>query len=596
MCERLSSRLARGRLIPALLISMLWWGISPHSLAERPSAPRLLPSSTVALITVIDVPEMAARFQNTAMGRMSEDPQLKPLVGTFYGALTQALVEVEERIGLSLPQLLAIPQGEVTAALVAQEQGPPAVVVLLDAGDQLPNVQKLIDRAREALERTNASRREETVAGTKFVIYDGVGPRRRTVAYFEKDATIVAGSSVEVLKQLLSVWNGGQGETLSNHPSFGAVMQRCRGSQGETPHIAWYADPIGIVRAVGSGNAQVRVGLALLPALGLDGLSAAGGSMIFDTAQFDSVMHAHVLLESPRSGIIKMIALEPGDVEPEPWVPPDVASYTTVHWNIEKTYTTLANLYDSFREEGAFSRELQRRILGPTGIDIGKEIVPSLNGRITMLSWFPRPATLPGQAMLFGLGLKDPEPVDKALKKVIELSQGRMVERSYAGKTYYQLDDTTFRDRPPEQRPPLPCVGILENTLLIGNNAELFQKAILTLSEGSESLADELDFKLIASKIRRHAGATKPAMISFERPEKSLQFFYELLNSERIRSQLAEQAQNNPLFKSLQTALDEHPLPPFAVLQRYLAPGGSMLIDDETGIHYTAFGLRRQTD
>ena len=42
--------------------------------------------------------------------------------------------------------------------------------------------------------------------------------------------------------------------------------------------------------------------------------------------------------------------------------------------------------------------------------------------------------------------------------------------------------------------------------------------------------------------------------------------------------------------------MDEQPLPPFAVLQRYLAPGGVTVTDDETGLHYTAFSLRRKTD
>jgi hypothetical protein len=35
-------------------------------------------------------------------------------------------------------------------------------------------------------------------------------------------------------------------------------------------------------------------------------------------------------------------------------------------------------------------------------------------------------------------------------------------------------------------------------------------------------------------------------------------------------------------------------LPPFEVLQRYLAPGGTVVVDDETGLHYTDFSLRRK--
>ena len=92
----------------------------------------------------------------------------------------------------------------------------------------------------------------------------------------------------------------------------------------------------------------------MLPVLGLDGLAGIGGSMNIDTDQYDSISHMHVLLDNPRSGIIKMIALEPGVSKPESWVPADVAQYMTFHWKIETTLKTLAPMYDSLAGEGLF--------------------------------------------------------------------------------------------------------------------------------------------------------------------------------------------------------------------------------------------------
>jgi hypothetical protein len=40
--------------------------------------------------------------------------------------------------------------------------------------------------------------------------------------------------------------------------------------------------------------------------------------------------------------------------------------------------------------------------------------------------------------------------------------------------------------------------------------------------------------------------------------------------------------------------MDEHPLPAFADLQKYLAPHGSYITSDETGIHYVGLDLRRK--
>jgi hypothetical protein len=102
-----------------------------------------------------------------------------------------------------------------------------------------------------------------------------------------------------------------------------------------------------------------------------------------------------------------------------------------------------------------------------------------------------------------------------------------------------------------------------------------------------------MDFKLIANKIQRHAGEQQAGMVSFSRPEEAFRSLYELATAPATRTRLSEQAGSNRFFGALDKALTNNPLPPFAVIARYLAPGGGLVTDDETGIHYTAFSLRR---
>ena len=40
--------------------------------------------------------------------------------------------------------------------------------------------------------------------------------------------------------------------------------------------------------------------------------------------------------------------------------------------------------------------------------------------------------------------------------------------------------------------------------------------------------------------------------------------------------------------------LKDNPLPAFSVLAKYFAPGGGMMVNDETGIHYMTFTLKRK--
>jgi hypothetical protein len=143
-----------------------------------------------------------------------------------------------------------------------------------------------------------------------------------------------------------------------------------------------------------------------------------------------------------------------------------------------------------------------------------------------------------------------------------------------------------------EQR---PCFAILGDYLLIGREA-LLEKAFLATTDPSKSLGQSLDFKLIASKAQRQAGGSRPSQFSFQRPEEGLRFMYGLATADSTRKGLQRRAEDNPFMKGLNKALNDNPLPPLSVLQKYVAPGGAVMVSDETGIRYTSFTLRRMEE
>lgn len=606
------------------------------SSVARVSAIKLLPENTVFLLWVPSAPELAKRFMNTAMGRMSQDPQMKPLVQDIYGSVVDAVANLRDQIGLSLPELLEIPQGEILVGVVAPEQGPLGAVLLLEAGAQMDRVRQLLARGSEAVEKQpNVQKSEQMVEDTKVVIYDGLGRERRRAVYCEKDGCLVLSTELEILKGVLSAWRGGAEKTLANNERFATIMKHCRGAKEQTPQFFWYLDPIGLLRKIGQENIQIRLFVASLPALGLDGVLGMGGSLAYDVGQFDEVAHFHLLLDNPRSGIVEMIALDPGEVRPEPWVPPDVASYTTFHWRFQTTLKNLAKIYDSFQGEGAFSAAMRRRIMDQTGIDLEKEILPVLDGRVTYFTRINReePLSLQSNSWCWALRLKESQPIEQALEKLAKKYEKNIRSESFRLTKYYhvtlpepprpaakpdskaptpqgpsnaQAPQPKRKERsgfgpggpggfgpqePP--RPPEPCLGIVQNYLIIADRPSTYEKVLTQAETPRETLADALDFKLIAAKIARTASGNQPVLIGFNRPEEGMRWLYDLVQSERTQQRLRQVAQENPFWKNVQTALEKNPLPPFEVLQQYLAPGGVMILDDETGLHYTAFTLRR---
>jgi hypothetical protein len=140
-----------------------------------------------------------------------------------------------------------------------------------------------------------------------------------------------------------------------------------------------------------------------------------------------------------------------------------------------------------------------------------------------------------------------------------------------------------------------PVAALLGDYLIVADRLSLLQHIIMTYDQAQPRLKDELEYKLVVSKLMRHS-TTTPGMVRFERPEEVLRMFYQLLQTEDMRRQIHERREQHPFFQAVDELLTENRLPPFDVLAQYLAPGGSMLANEESGFHHVSFGLRRHIE
>lgn len=577
------------RLLLALVATSIT-ATTPALRAERPSGPKLLPKTTLAYLRVADSQELIEAFQETAIGRLGKDEKIRPLVTQLYGSAAQAFSQIQDQIGVSLDEILNIPQGEVCVALVGREKGEPAFIVILDVGQNMPTVQKILDAAlQEAVKNGNPKKTEEVNGVTLTIVND-----EATIC--EREKTVLFSSSPDLIKEMLKVWDGDEeAETLSENLRFTTIMRSSLGTKDERPQVTWFVDPIELFTQLSRDSGGAQMALAMLPLLGLDGVKAAGGSIIFATEEFDSISYMHLLLDSPREGVLKMLAIESGEVEPEEWVPEDAASYMTVHWNFQQTLDELEKMVDQLRGEGFFSGMIKRRMSDPLGVDFQTEILDLLDDRATHVSWFEKPAKINSGTNLVGIKLKDAGKFEKTLQAIFTRVGEPGTKKTYRGISYREF---TPRRRPnPEQvlvRQPSPCIAIVGDYLLLTDSAKCLEAAISAKRDPSKSFADGLDYKLISSRIEQQLRSRQPGMISFSRPEESMRSFYDLATSPTTRRRLDELAPTNRAFKAINDALRDNPLPPFSVIAKYLAPAGGMLVSDESGIHYTAFGLKRE--
>jgi hypothetical protein len=562
--------------------------------AERPQGPRFFPEETLAYVRIENVPQMVERFQQTAAGRISSDQQMKPLLGDLYTALEETVAPVSEFLGVSLGDLLRLPQGELLAAVVAPQTGRPQLALVIDVKDQLATAQTLLSRLDEQLIQRGGGRTVEDVMGVTLKTYEVGGDARRLVI-FEKEGSVVFTTDAALSKQLLEVWNASDAfQNLSDHPHYQAIMKRCEGSEDAAPQVTYFVRPIDLVKRITRGNFSAQATLATLNGLGFGGLQAVGGTFAFGTEQFDSLGHLHVLLETPREGVIKALAMTTGDTAPESWVPTDVVSYTTLHWDLRETLVEAERLFDLFRGEGAWQDQVLGQSSERLGVPVQAAIFDQFAGRATLVYWNERPARLNAQATLIGIQVNDPKQVQATLQQVAGRLPETMTEERFGGTILYRLPARAGRRAPDPTlaRVPEPCVAVVTDYVLVADSLKLLKEAIVTQQTGG-GLASDLEFKLIASEVRRQVRTNQSGLVTFRRPEESLRALYELGTSSTIRERMAVNAPNNRAIQVLYESLQKNPLPPFSLFAQYLAPGGALLTNEANGFHYTTFTLRR---
>ncbi|MFZ5829639.1 MAG: hypothetical protein ACOY3P_06110 [Planctomycetota bacterium] len=591
------------RALVALLAACIWAGVGgglsaadqPES--ERPAASELFPEDTFFFVHVPDVPAARERFLNTSLGRLSMDPRMRPLVDHFYGSLGEAVSQLQDRIALSLGELLELPRKEAAFGVVSVEGERPALVVIIGADEQMPNARRMLEKGTGSLESSGRKRTEEEIGGVTIVRLDNEqrDPPRTDVAYFEKDGAVVAATNADVLRRILAAWNGEDDEdyeVLAGNPNYTAAMNRCSAEGTTPPDVMLFFDPIALIRAQAENDLGARLAVAAFTTLGVDGIAGLGATLTLDTARYDWVLQMQLNLDEPRAGAVKVVAFDDGSsAGPPSFVPPEVSDYTSLYWNFTQSYEELRTVFDSFRGEGAFAGWISGVVGRYAEIDVENDVIPALGSRVIILRTVERPVTLASDVQAWAFELKTPEKIEEALTKLSQTSAPDLMvnKRAYGGREYFELERIGAPAR--ENAPPLPrpSVGLIDGYLVVATQPALYERLVRTSIDKTKSLADELDYKLVMSRLQRHAGEDKPAVMSFSRPSERLRMLYEIAGSQQMRSGMGR----NPFIRQLGQAVDKHPLPPFSVVEQYLAPTGALMINEDTGIYYLGFGLKR---
>lgn len=612
----------------------IWSMVSEPAFAQRRPAAELLPEETYVYIRAADIREFMAKSEDTAMARMMADPEIAPLMQNLYGMAADEFEQLRDRVGLSLDEVLQIPQGEICFALVRNPDGdqPLAPVLLMDVGQSEDLARTLIGNGEAAAAEGGVVPEEEDIDGTIIKVMNANDPDERAV-YFFRDGTFGVTNDVAIAEQLLARWTyapTNRDKVFSNNRKFVAIMNRCRGSADARPDMTFFVDPYGIFQATQSGVSGA-VATAFAKSLGVDGFSAVGGSYILGVDNFEAVVHVHLLLASPRQGIVKMLAMRDADLMAQEFIPNSIVTYMTVNWDVDTSWSAFEEIYNTVSQsETALEDAIESNINENLGIDLRQDFIENMTGRITYSTWIVPPSRFNSQATILAIEVEDEEGAKEMLSTIfdtIDMPEG-VEEISYEGvditkfpsgrrrrviEAQFEVEDNSDDNGRPRGTPrlqnreeeidqdpfesgrlrePEPSIAVYKNHILFSDSLDAMKEFIACGEGRRDRLSDNPSYMETMDTIKSQLGDGRAGALIYQQPEALLENFYDLAVNQENRGMLREAGQNNRQLQRLDEILNETPLPEFDVFKKYFTAAGGVFSDDSTGIHYFTFQRR----
>jgi hypothetical protein len=565
------------------------------------------PGSTVLFAKVNNAAGFREAFRQSQFGRLWADPALKPFRDDLAARLDERSKQMKQKLGVGLRELIELPQGAASFAVVAKDQGdvPFAIVLTADAGKNAAAMADVLTKATEQGVQAGAKVSKEQFKGQTLHVIQPPKPKEDKDKDGDKPAPPVVwthaagkftiGTDVEAVKDLVA-HAAGRDDSLAASENFGKAVAKVGGAQAQAVWFLDIAKALQLAVKVGSKGknaANVKQLEPMAQVLGLDGLKAAAGSFTLNAGKFDSVSKTFVLAPAPVRGVLKLFSMPAVNLKPEPWVPESVASYQTWSWDLDNAYAALNDLANMF-QPGVLN-VLEQQLVGPNGgepLNFKKDIFDPLGDRVTVVSDFKKPVTEDSQRMLVAVALEDQEknPFQNTLNRLISLANGQPKKREFQGATIYDFEMPELPNANPnagkvQLKGPI-SVTVAKNTLFISSDPTLLEQV---LRGGGTSLADSPAFQAVAREV-----PDKVSNLNYVRPDEQARLSYEMIKSGQFEKALqGAAAAGGPDVGKVGKLFDKDKLPDFSVFAKYLSQGGGYGVMGDDGMIFTSFTLRK---
>ena len=572
---------------------------------------RIVPDTTILLFKLNDAKSFREAFRASQYGQLWNDPGLKEFREEFSVKLEEVGKGLKERIGVTINELIEIPQGTVAIAAIGRDDPalPVAGVLIADAGENEKKLVEVLSKANKHAEESGAKYSAESFNGLTLHIVQFPPPNAKDekekgadpdklpppppMVWTNAGSQFFIGSDVEVVKDL-AAHRDGRDNALAGTESFIKTQAKIDSSKAQ---LTWFIDLSKVVKLLlkavsRGGEAEGQQNEVIAQELGVNGLKSVGGSFSLGIGGYNSVSKTFFLAPKPVTGLLKIFSFPPVPLRPESWVPATVASYQTLSIDLDNVYTAVNDLVNKFQP--GMLNIIEQQLVGPQGgqpLNFKNDLFGPLGNRVTIISDFKKPIKDDSQRMLLAVALEDSKAFQNTLNRVFEIAQAAPQKREFQGTTIYDfpinLPNPNGGANVQGFKGPI-SVAIAKETLFVTTDTTLLEQV---LRPGNAGLADSTNFQTVAKEYPEKVSA-----LSYVRPEESARLSYDLLKNgqfEKAIQQAANAGGGGREVGDLGKLLPTDKLPDFSVLAKYLLLGGGFSVTDDDGFTMTGFTLRR---
>lgn len=429
----------------SVMSACLAW--SATALAVSPPSEALFPSSTKGWVSVPNVDLLRADFKLTQLGKLIEDPVMKPFMDDLGAQLEEKLNEAGVKLGLKFADLDGVYGGEVATGLLkpdAKDKNSHAVALTVDVTGKRKAADELLAKIDRNLLAKGAKRSSKKLGATTLIIY--ALPKKAeekaaaTAIYAIEADTLIASDNESVLVGMLGRLGGKAADALGATPAYKQVANKVHGEKKPLDtHLRWFVEPLGYAEAArAAGGGKVKRGLDKIKTLRDQGFAAVqgiGGRVDFHEGDHEVLHQSYVFApaDSKAKGDLKYVKaanildFPNGDnLDVQDWVPNTVSSYLTLNWDIKQAFEHFGSLFDAFADEPGTWEEivagLESDPHGPE-IDLNAELVAHLGQRVTSIVDHTHPIHPACERVLVAIELngKDKDAEKKVLAAIRKL-------------------------------------------------------------------------------------------------------------------------------------------------------------------------------